>query len=119
MTDMPCRDRLYLITRSDLPPGARAAQLCHALREFVAVYPDHDRRWFETSNTLVLLEAENASELLVLRDRANDRDIPVVVFREPDLDNAITALAIGPSGRRLVRDLPLALSGPPGAEAQR
>lgn len=48
--------KLYLVTRSDLTPGQRASQLCHALREVAAVFPALDKEWYEKSNTLVLLE---------------------------------------------------------------
>lgn len=105
-------DRLYLIVRRDLEPGARAAQLCHALREWVSVCPVDDAAWYSSSNTLVLLEAEDEPALARLREKAEDRGVPVAAFREPDLGDSVTAIAIGPSGRRLVRDLPLALSGP-------
>jgi hypothetical protein len=39
-------NKLYIITRSDLPPGARCAQSCHALRAFVEAHPVVDRSWF-------------------------------------------------------------------------
>lgn len=102
--------KLYLVTRRDLPPGARAAQLCHALREFVERHQDEDRAWFEASNTLVLLEAEDEGALSRLALAAAASKVPAAEFREPDLDDALTAIAIGPSGRKLVRELRLAFS---------
>jgi peptidyl-tRNA hydrolase len=102
--------KLYLVTRRDLPPGARAAQLCHALREFVEKHRDEDRAWFEASNTLVLLETENEGTLSKLASEAIASKVPAAEFREPDLNDSLTAIAIGPSGRKLVRELRLAFS---------
>lgn len=102
--------KLFLVTRQDLAPGPRAAQLCHALRAFVEEHPAVDREWFTTSNTLVCLEAKTQDELHALVSKARSQGIPVSEFVEPDLDDALTAVAIGPSGKQLVRRLPLALS---------
>jgi len=101
--------RLYLVVRSDLSPGQQAVQACHALREFVEHYPDTDRKWFDESNTLVLLEASDEKALLKLLKKAVRRRISCVEFREPDFDNAVTALAIAPSGHHLCKRLQLAL----------
>jgi siroheme synthase (precorrin-2 oxidase/ferrochelatase) len=102
--------KLYLIVRRDLAPGARAAQLCHALRQWSAEHEALDRDWYERSNTLVLLETVDEEALLRLAGEAKRWRIPVSVFREPDFGDAATAIALAPSGRRLVRDLPLALA---------
>lgn len=101
--------KLYLVTRSDLAPGARAAQLCHAMRQWSEEEPEADRQWFAKSNTLVLLEAANESALSTLVGRARAAQVPCAEFREPDLEEALTAVAIGPTGSGLVAQLPLAL----------
>lgn len=101
--------KLYLITREDLPPGAQAAQLVHAMRQWVEDYPEADRAWFENSNTIVLLAASNEAHLGVIVDQARCREYPVACFREPDRDNELTAIALGPDGKSLTRKLPLAL----------
>lgn len=49
--------KLFLVTRSDLPPGQQAVQAAHALREFVELYPEEDRLWYERSNTLAFIAA--------------------------------------------------------------
>lgn len=105
-------DRLYLVTRRDLPAGAQAAQLCHALRQFTEEHPATDREWFTTSNTIVLLAVADERELAALRDRAIDRDLRSAAFREPDLADALTAIALEPRAARLCRDVPLAFAGP-------
>lgn len=103
--------KLYLVVRRDLSPGARAAQLCHALRAFVEAYPAEDQEWFRRSNTLVLLEADSEDHLDQLRSKAEESGVPCACFREPDLNDSLTAISISFGGKRLVRELPLAFSG--------
>jgi peptidyl-tRNA hydrolase len=102
--------KLYLVTRKDLAPGARASQLVHAMRQFTEEHPGVDREWFTRSNTVVLLEVPTEQVLEKLEQKARIADVPVSIFREPDLDNALTALTLGPSGAKLVRNLPLAFT---------
>lgn len=104
--------KLFLVVRGDLSPGARAAQLCHAMREFIEHHPEIDEEWYRVSNTVVLLEVEDESRLRSLAEDATKVGAPVTLFAEPDLDNQYTALALGPSGRNLVRRLPLAFRTP-------
>lgn len=104
-------DKLYLITREDLPPGQQAVQAAHALRQFVAEHPETDRQWFSGSNTLAILTVKDQSTLEGLFKKAINRRIPVAKFQEPDRSDELTAIALGPEGRRLTRNLPLALQG--------
>lgn len=99
--------------RADLSPGQQAVQAAHALRQFVEEHPDVDRSWFTSSNTLAFLAVSDEEALGVLYEKALDREIPVASFREPDRGNELTALALGPSARKLVRALPLALKDEP------
>ena len=55
------------------------------------------------------LQVPDESCLLHLAGRAQDEGIEHSVFREPDFDNSVTAVALGPAGRRLVSNLALAL----------
>jgi peptidyl-tRNA hydrolase len=106
-------DKLYIVTRADLRPGQQAVQAAHAMRQFIADHPDIDRKWFEQSNTLAFLSVPDEKTLRKLVNKADDQDLRFSSFREPDLDNALTALAIEPSplSRRLCKNLPLALGG--------
>jgi peptidyl-tRNA hydrolase len=101
--------KLYVIVRADIPAGAQCAQACHGLRAFIAAYPDEDRRWYAESNNLVVLQAPDERALWQLLERARDADVPVAMFEEPDFDDELTAIAIGPPGAKLVSNLPLAL----------
>lgn len=104
--------KLYIVTRADLPPGARAVQSAHAMREFAAEHPNIEKRWHESSNTLVMLEAPDEAALERILLDASEAGIPAAFFREPDLKHSVTAIALGPGARKLerVRHLPLTLS---------
>lgn len=49
-------------------------------------------------------------ELETLARNAESKWIEVSRFREPDRDNELTAIVLGPEGRRLVQRLPLTLA---------
>ncbi len=103
--------KLFLVTRADLAHGPQAIQSAHALREFSEHHPEIDREWYRTSNTLILKAVADEKALRRLADRARARGIRFSAFHEPDMGNAMTALAIEPSGKSLVQGLPLALAG--------
>lgn len=100
--------KLFLVTRRDIRAGQRAAMLCHALREFSEGHEEIDRTWYARSNTLVLLETRDLSSLSALAEQAEKEGVAVSRFFEPDLGGDLASLAIGPEGRKLVRNLPLA-----------
>ncbi len=102
--------KLHLVTRQDLSPGQQAVQAAHALREFVREHPEVDQEWYQKSNTLAFLAVADEDELARLLSVAKFRCIPVAGFREPDRNDELTAIAIGPQGKGLCRRLPLALS---------
>lgn len=103
-------DRLYIVVRGDLAPGAQLAQSCHALRQFCDEHPEIDGKWFKESNTLVALSVEDEQELLKLQTKLWRRGFKHSLFREPDFGDEATALAIEPSGKGACRGLGLALS---------
>jgi len=107
-------ERLRLITRADLPAGAQAAQLAHAVVAFHAEHPELAERWRTASNTLVLLAVRDEGALAQLLVRARRAGIPAAPFHEPDIEGALTAIALAPGAeaRRLCRGLPLALATP-------
>jgi len=78
-------EKLYVVVRGDLNPGLRAAQACHALRQFAADHPEADLEWFENSNTIVLLEVPDIEALADLAFALDRRDIKHAQFIEPDL----------------------------------
>jgi hypothetical protein len=98
------------VTRRDLPPETQACQLAHAALDFAVAYPHLVGDWHAASNTLVALAVPDELSLGWLCDDAATAGLRIVRFREPDLGDALTAAAIEPAGRRLVRRLPLAFS---------
>ena len=92
-----------------MPPGAQAVQACHAAFAFAAAHGELTRDWLQSSSNLVLAAVEDEPALAALAEKAGGAGLRAVAFREPDLDNAMTALAIEPAGRRLCGALPLAL----------
>ena len=104
-------EKLYLVTRSDLSRGQRAVHLAHSLHTFESEHRTAYESWRDESQTLALLEAPNEHALRDLLERAGWTGVPAAGFKEPDLDNALTAVALGPAGKRLCRRFPLAFSG--------
>jgi peptidyl-tRNA hydrolase len=102
-------DRLYIVTRSDLPPGAEVAQSCHALRAFVAAQPELDAAWHAAGGNLVCLSVPAEDELERLLARAGADGVRSAEFREVDFGGQLTAIALEASARTLVSSLPLAL----------
>ena len=103
-------DKLYIVARADLLPGPRAVQAIHAAQEFVHQHPEVDLEWYEVSNHLAFLEVPDEAALHRLVERARLKGLAVAVFREPDLDNRVTAIALEPAAKNLCRGLPLALA---------
>jgi peptidyl-tRNA hydrolase len=104
-------DKLYLITRRDISPGYQAVQSAHAMRQFTHEHPEVDREWFDQSNHLALLSAPDEAVLLDLIEMAKLAKLKWSAFREPDIGDAITAIAIEPHPRtaQICKGLPLAL----------
>ena len=104
-------DKLYIITRRDLPDGMQLAQSCHIAFEFALQYPDETNLWMKNSNYICCLSAKDEDELYKLIQRAIDKEVCFSVFREPDIEDKITAIALEPGdrSRRLCSSLRLAL----------
>lgn len=101
-------DKLVIVTRKDLTEGQRAVQSTHAAINFIFEFPNKASPWFK-SNYLVQLEAKNEDGLKQLIWECEQLKLDCTVFREPDIGDQITAIAIEPSQitQKLVRKLPL------------
>ena len=106
---MKLGDKLYIITRRDLPPGQQAVQSCHALRQFVEEHPDLEQSWYRESNHLALLSVRNEAKLERLKLRAIDLEYKCSEFREPDRNHELTAIVLEPRAKRICRKIDLAL----------
>jgi hypothetical protein len=101
--------KLYIVVRSDLPPGLQAAQAVHAAFSFACEYPEEMRRWHLESNFIVVLNAHNEVDLACWWARIAHAPCRVIVH-EPDIGNRATAFAVlGEEAGRQLSSLPLAL----------
>lgn len=88
--------------------GLQAVQSTHAAIDFIFQHPDRAGPWHE-SNYLVQLTTQDEDELRELITKCEESFLAHTVFKEPDLDNQITAIAIEPSPltQKIVKKLPL------------
>lgn len=98
------RQALQVVVRGDLPPGLAASQALHAARELQKIDPDREKRWHETSNTVVI---HRGSDLVALGAELRQLGASVASFVDPDLGEAITAIAALGVARKRLRHLPL------------
>lgn len=90
-----------------MPPATQACQAAHAAVEFSLTFPLLTADWHASSGVLVLLAARDELDLGRIRVDVADAGLRNVPFHEPDLDGALTAIAVEPAGRRFLARLPL------------
>jgi peptidyl-tRNA hydrolase len=100
-----------VVSRRDLRPGQQAVQAMHAAIDFCFHHPKVAHEWQTQSNYLAVLSVSDEDSLAMLIPKLEKRGILYTVFREPDLDNAITAVAIEPHQdlRKITSGFPLLL----------
>lgn len=78
--------------------------------EFAASFPEEWREWYRTSNSVICLNAPNELKLLEFSLNLKEKGIRFAEFREPDIGNELTAIAIvpGPDVKKACSSLPLA-----------
>lgn len=81
-------------------------QSCHAIREF-----DKLHRGYQDVANLACLSVVDENELKRLIECLESSQIKYAIFREPDVDDQITAIAFEPGDKagRLTSSFPLAL----------
>ena len=99
--------KLTVVTREDLKFSYQAVQLGHSLAKFCLEHNDIANSWHKNSQYLTYLSVKDESELLFLIDKAQSRGMAISIFREPDIDNQITAIALEPSAeaRKLCKNI--------------
>ena len=102
-------NKLIIITRRDLSIGIQAVQAGHAAVQFQYEHPELATNWYNNSNYLIFLTTGNEDDLQKLIDKANSSNIQISIFREPDINNQITAIALEPceQSRKMSSSLPL------------
>lgn len=103
-------DKLYLVTHANLSAGYQTAQTAHVIAEFIMSRPEVARTWHRVSNSIIVLETKDAESLSDLLVSAENKGLDVVIFREPDFGDEITALAFSPSQstKEFLSELPCA-----------
>lgn len=101
--------KLRVVTRRDLQLGTQATQASHAAIDFQHQFPKEAKEWQTKSNYLALLTVSDEESLVKLINKAKISGIKFTLFREPDLNNEITAVAFEPSdsSRKLTSSCPL------------
>ena len=79
-------ERLYVISNQDLSIGYQAVQAGHAVAQYLLDNPD--QTW--NNNYLIFLSGNLEREILKLESR----NLKFTKFKEPDLGNATTAIAL-------------------------
>ena len=82
-------NRLYVLVRKDLQCSSPGVQAGHMVAEF-CLNSGLSKEW--NNQTLVYLEVENLEKLDYWVFKFEKRNIEVFKFREPDLNNEITAI---------------------------
>jgi len=82
----------------------------HSIADFQHAFPVSSKYWKEESNSIISLSVGSEEKLLKLYDKLS-KQTDVVLFREPDIDNQATSIAIlgTPQIRKKLSHLPLAL----------
>lgn len=86
-----------MVTRQDLSAGYQSVQPAHALAQFAVEHHNKFIDWQNFHKNLIVLSVENESALTKLLLQAQMKNISVSAFREPDVDNQLTAIALEPS----------------------
>ena len=86
-------DKLVTIVRSDLSKGQIVVQSCHAVADFAIEHKDEFKSWKLGSNYLCCLQA-SLPKIYQYIDKLAFFGIKHTIFREPDIGNEVTALAV-------------------------
>lgn len=103
--------KLVTITRQDITPGYQVVQTAHAIADFAYEHPDVFRQWKKESNSIITLSIPDEASLKALYDKLLGMTPYVTAFREPDVNDQLTAICVygTPEIRKVLSNLPLAL----------
>ncbi len=84
--------------------------MTHAAIQFANDFPEEQRKWFETSNTVAILATSSLEELELLSTKLTEVGVRHSRFVEPDIGNQLTSIAIvpGPEVKKLCAKYKLA-----------
>ena len=109
MKQISSTEKLRVITRRDLPIAYQAIQSAHASIDFQHQHPVEAKEWQTQSNYLAFLTVADEDQLIKLITKAILMGIKHTVFREPDIGNEITAVALEPTetSKKITSSCPL------------
>ncbi len=86
-------------------------QAAHALTKFIQEHTAQYQNWYDISQHLGFLSVEDQPALERLCSRLTGLGITYSTFHEPDMGNALTAIAVEPTAHatRHLSSLPLAM----------
>lgn len=105
-------DKLYVITRQDIDPGYQDMQSMHGAIQFSQEHKEIHNVWFKQPNYLLAwLSAKDEGELFEILSKASQLGIKFSIWREPDVENEVTAIALEPGEKtaKLCKGLSFAL----------
>jgi len=97
--------KLYVVLNRVLDAGLKMAQGIHAALLFSHEHPELAHTWYTESNNIVVLQDE---DIVSLADMLEEEGYAVSRFREPDQDDAITAITVEPRAWKHLSNIPLA-----------
>lgn len=101
-------NKLIIVSRKNLKPGAQNAQSIHSLSQFALDHPDVFKAW--NNQTIVSLSAKDENQLGNLLSKIEEHGINVSAFYEPDINNELTSITIEGTEKasKLTSSFPLA-----------
>jgi hypothetical protein len=98
--------RMYVIVRRDMLALPNCGvQACHAVAEYVNKNQnDVTKRWVEDDKTLIMLEG-TIHDMKRMKSMFKMCNMDYQEFREPDLQNELTAIAFQPIPTKLGHDI--------------
>lgn len=87
--------RCYVLVNANLPTIHGGIQGAHALAELMFKFPKETGEWADKHKTLVFLSATE-KDIEGTMAYFKNKNRPFAEFREPDLDNLLTAAAFEP-----------------------
>lgn len=96
-------NKLYVLVRKDMKPQYQAVQAGHAVAEYLLKCPQVV--W--DNGTLVYLGVKNQFQLKRWATKLKDNYIFCAEFREPDMNNEVTAIATVTNDHKIFKSLQL------------
>tara|TARA_R110000868_G_scaffold16222_1_gene73221 strand:- start:573 stop:872 length:300 start_codon:yes stop_codon:yes gene_type:complete len=94
--------RLFVLVNNELPLAYQGVQAGHAVAQWLIDHPN--QTW---NNSYLIYLGVSEQELHRWMYKLQTREMDFTIFREPDIDNDITAIACQADDHKLFRNLKL------------